>query len=121
MDPDANLAEQRQLAATLLANADADPAAIVPQEALDLAERVQALDAWLMSGGFAPEAWLDKRPAPGKGGLTGFPNDGQQVRLALQRMGFPTDGQHTIQLPIATAAALAGLAALAQQLTTGEV
>jgi hypothetical protein len=47
--------------------------------------------------------------------------DREQLRLALQRLGYPTDGQHTVDLPIATATALVSLAAQVQQLTTGEV
>jgi hypothetical protein len=57
MDPDAALREARALAAELLADADADPAAITPQAALDLAERFQALDGWLSAGSFLPEPW----------------------------------------------------------------
>jgi hypothetical protein len=46
--------------------------------------------------------------------------DREQVVLALQRLGYPTEGDHMIRLPIATVTALASAAATLQQLTTGE-
>jgi len=49
MDPNANLAEQLQLALSLV-NSDYEDAA-------RLAELVLALDAWLNTGGFMPARW----------------------------------------------------------------
>lgn len=61
MDPDANLAEQRELAAKIIKDIDtADPSTINPvdpDDASRLAELVQALDAWMSRGGFLPAAW----------------------------------------------------------------
>jgi len=56
MDPDANLAEQRELASAICAAADAGR---VPEEdlAARLAELVLALDEWLCRGGCAPRRW----------------------------------------------------------------
>ena len=57
MDPDANIAEQRKLAAALLNK----PTSIMANDAEDqgrrLAELVLALDEWLSKGGFPPQAW----------------------------------------------------------------
>lgn len=59
MDPDANLREQRELAARLLATpADAwtdDRLA----DALRLAELVEGLDGWLTASGALPDDWRD--------------------------------------------------------------
>ena len=30
-------------------------------EATELAERIEALNDWILCGGFLPEAWVDKR------------------------------------------------------------
>jgi hypothetical protein len=49
MDPNANLAEQRRIALSILEGDDGD--------AERLAELVQALDEWLTKGGFLPDAW----------------------------------------------------------------
>jgi hypothetical protein len=55
MDPDANLAEQRKLAETIInghgTRDDADR----------LAELVMGLDDWLTRGGFYPGDWKDGR------------------------------------------------------------
>lgn len=62
MDPDENLKTQLRLAKSILASADAeeDPGLGHPRE---LAEHVEALHGWIMSGGFLPAAWAPKQPA----------------------------------------------------------
>jgi predicted Zn-dependent peptidase len=75
MDPDANLKEQRELAAEIVSINDkadddglmsASEQADVNDAAVRLAELVQALDQWLSGGGFQPAAWCypfeGKRP-----------------------------------------------------------
>lgn len=106
MDPDENLKTQLSLAKSILASADAeeDPGLDHPRE---LAEHVEALHGWLMSGGFLPTMWASKRPAhenwevavallcgqvmgvvqtlqaleEGEGGQRGFPHRKTVVRL----------------------------------------
>jgi hypothetical protein len=64
MDPNANLAEQRTLAARLL-ELPADNLGNYTQAeqseayfaSLRLAELVEALDGWIKAGGFLPSAW----------------------------------------------------------------
>ena len=53
MDPNANLAEQRRIAARMIEN-DEDR----PLLAYRLAELVEALDEWITNGGFLPSAWV---------------------------------------------------------------
>lgn len=55
MDPDANLAEQRRLAARLV-EAEPDSPGFAA-DACRLAELVLALDEWVGGGGFLPAAW----------------------------------------------------------------
>jgi hypothetical protein len=50
MDPNATLTELRELVAF------DDPAAV----AEEMAERIEALDAWLTNGGFLPDEWQHK-------------------------------------------------------------
>lgn len=59
MDPDANLAEQREILARLAGRATVDAVGDgIGFDDLDrLAELVEALDGWLARGGFAPRAW----------------------------------------------------------------
>lgn len=66
MDPNANLAEQRQIAQAIQAVeglADADGRITYAQQreieqyAERLAELVIALDDWIRTGGFLPRAW----------------------------------------------------------------
>lgn len=61
MDPTANLAEQREIAARITLAVDtADPSTINPvdpDDAARLAELVMALDEWMSRGGFLPAAW----------------------------------------------------------------
>ena len=54
MDPDANLAEQLELANRILACGAGE---MEDGELERLAELVEALDEWIKSGGFLPEAW----------------------------------------------------------------
>lgn len=65
MDPDANLAEQLELAARLAEAAAEAEICELDNDALDilfadgqrLAELVQALDSWIRNGGFLPGRW----------------------------------------------------------------
>lgn len=66
MDPNANLEEQRRLAARIQAIWDhcaengtltASQQAAICNAANELAERVGALDMWLARGGFLPKRW----------------------------------------------------------------
>lgn len=64
MDPDANLAEQRRLAAGLIDALDAEDTATMSDvaiQALRLAELVQALDEWMTGGGMRPRGWTAER------------------------------------------------------------
>lgn len=67
MDPDEALANIRMLAAKIieLSNSDdepdVDPAQDLAIEGLELSEAAQALDEWIVKGGFLPAAW--RRPA----------------------------------------------------------
>ena len=56
MDPNANLSEQLGCARRILAEDGAHP-----DDAIRLAELVEALDVWLSSGGFLPDRWQHKR------------------------------------------------------------
>lgn len=60
MDPNANLEEQLEIAARILDYSD-DPDVpeenIDPDDALRLAELVQALHDWISGGGFLPAKW----------------------------------------------------------------
>ena len=58
MDPNANLEEQRSIIDRML---DEHSEYIDTGDALRLAELVQALDAWIVSGGFLPRSWGDSR------------------------------------------------------------
>ena len=49
MDPNANLAEQRRIAARFIDGLSADTHRLV--------ELVEALDRWISSGGSLPDAW----------------------------------------------------------------
>lgn len=52
MDPNANLAEQRVLAAKLLEDDDPDT-----DDVTRLCELVLSLDQWICRGGFLPKSW----------------------------------------------------------------
>lgn len=56
MDPNANLAEQRLLCARLNVGDSTDEQACL--DASRLADLVEALDEWIMGGGFLPSAWI---------------------------------------------------------------
>lgn len=55
MDPDANLVEQRELAAKLVEADETSPG--FAEDARRLAELVEALDEWISRGGFLPARW----------------------------------------------------------------
>jgi len=59
MDPEANLKEMLELAASLITWADSDEVGehIDEDDAVRLAELVQALNEWIMKGGFLPRPW----------------------------------------------------------------
>jgi len=54
MDPDANWEEQQELIAIML---DEESEYVDSGDSLRLAELVQALNAWIISGGALPSAW----------------------------------------------------------------
>ena len=56
MDPDANLSSIRILSESILEKCDSDTV-IPPDDAIRLAELVQALDDWICKGGFLPHNW----------------------------------------------------------------
>lgn len=62
MDPNECLKEILRLANQLLMTHQDDP----PDEASELAEKVEALDEWLRKGGFLPQRWQEAQ-----GGLVG--------------------------------------------------
>lgn len=56
MDPDANLIEQRVLAARIQVRYDST-GEVDPADAATLVELVLALDKWITEGGFLPAPW----------------------------------------------------------------
>lgn len=66
MDPNANLAEQREIAQRLLPDNDQQRllsrqrSGAIERDAARLAELVVALDEWLVKGGFSPTAWVER-------------------------------------------------------------
>jgi hypothetical protein len=58
MDPTANLAEIRQLVAKGLKSSFKPPLSVEDQ--YRLLELIEALDWWLMRGGFLPQSWAIK-------------------------------------------------------------
>lgn len=56
MDPNENLRQQRALAARLIEATENDRE-VSEDDVLELSELVVALDNWLASGGFLPDAW----------------------------------------------------------------
>ena len=71
MDPDRNIADQMQLSTEIIEIIDerADDDGVLSDEdkdevvekANELAELVQALDAWIKKGGFLPAIWRQKK------------------------------------------------------------
>lgn len=59
MDPDENLRQQLQLAGAIIHLADEDYDAT--DDAVHLAELVQAMNDWIQRGGFLPEQWEPAR------------------------------------------------------------
>lgn len=89
MDPNANLAEQRRLAAAIIEHsADTLPdgslrgsaARAIAEDGARLAELVQALDQWIVRGGWPPDAWA--RGA----GIASAPTAHAQLVAALTRL-----------------------------------
>lgn len=65
MDPIENLREQRELAASLKAReAAVEDLECYVDDALRLADLVEALDQWRLSGGFDPYAKAERVAAP---------------------------------------------------------
>lgn len=69
MDPNATLDELLALTRSLLNTPDADGVAesrLDPADAIRAAELVEALDGWLMMGGYLPRRWqpADRPPRP---------------------------------------------------------
>ena len=58
MDPNANLRDMRAEASAILESLDSN-CPIDPDDAAHLAELVQALDAWILRGGFLPADWQE--------------------------------------------------------------
>lgn len=56
MDPNANLTEQREIVARMLDETQESPDGFA-NDALRLAELIQALDEWISNGGFLPIQW----------------------------------------------------------------
>jgi hypothetical protein len=56
MDPNANLEEQRRLAARIIEDGESGMG-VSTIHGDRLAELVLALDEWIKNGGFLPEAW----------------------------------------------------------------
>ena len=59
MDPDECLFKIRRLVAALLGD---DKGWMLDEDAVELAEHVDALDDWIRSGGFLPAAWARAQP-----------------------------------------------------------
>jgi hypothetical protein len=57
MDPNATLAELRQMLGDYLAHIEAGGGDLHEEAAVRVAERFAALDGWLSAGGFPPAAW----------------------------------------------------------------
>lgn len=62
MDPDANITEQRALAAHLLETSFEDDSADWTAKAVRLADLVSSLDTWLSTGGAFPVLWTTGEP-----------------------------------------------------------
>lgn len=62
MDPDANLAEQRAIFARIRAPGNEGGYQGAHADVWRLAELAQALDEWIVGGGFLPRGWVLGRP-----------------------------------------------------------
>jgi hypothetical protein len=60
VDPDANLEEQRTLAARIIEGSQGGLGGVDVDDGIRLAELVDALDRWMKGGGFPPAAWRGK-------------------------------------------------------------
>ena len=60
MDPDVALANARQAATEIFEALDTGDVQSLDTSASNLAESFQALDEWLTSGGFLPDAWHNR-------------------------------------------------------------
>lgn len=58
MDPNANLKEMLELAASIIKSSDEYPSDLI--EAVRLAELVESLNDWIRHGGFLPRDWMKK-------------------------------------------------------------
>jgi glycine/D-amino acid oxidase-like deaminating enzyme len=72
MDPDANLARQRELVKQIDAAFSTENYVEVADAASQLVELISALDEWMSKGGYLPAAWADSYPLFGRM----HPNDG---------------------------------------------
>lgn len=61
MDPNANLAEQRRLQKKIDEVMPSDDDTAYVEDLVSLAVLVEAMDEWLSSGGFLPDAWRGNR------------------------------------------------------------
>lgn len=82
MDPNANLKEQRKMAKLLLAEPADLEGGYSDEEANNrdnaarsLAELVEALDQWIVKGGFLPTEWTTKRASGLALGIRPSPKD----------------------------------------------
>ena len=62
MDPDENLKQQLELAGAILHLYHQDSGYDATDDAVRLAELVQALNDWIVRGGFPPDAWSRRPP-----------------------------------------------------------
>lgn len=72
MDPDSVLKRARRLAEQIIETVDRGPDTLdalsavqrMEERAIDLACTFQALDTWIIGGGFPPRGWGGPRPRP---------------------------------------------------------
>jgi len=57
MDPEKALEELRELAKQIIAVEEGTHSFEIPEDAVEMAEKFQELDEWIMSGGFLPKDW----------------------------------------------------------------
>jgi len=63
MDPDANLKEQLEIVARINGNRDQNEGPPDLDDVYRLAELVEALNEWILTGGFLPKPWHDVQVA----------------------------------------------------------